>query len=401
MPMSQSHYEPYGWDHWPDEPWFSYQFRRALGEAQVGGGTVSESFLAASRMDPVDRESWYREWRRVADASGERAEAAERRGHFVTARDCWLRATDQYRSAEFWLDPADPRRLETFGLCEDSFRSAGRLFRPPIEQVTIPYLGDKVLYAHLLKSPQAGDPQPVLISVGGLDSYKEELLFMVGKAALDRGIACLFVDGPGQGGTLRREGLTTRFDYEVPISACVDWLSTRADIDQARIALSGSSLGGYYAARAASFEHRLAAVVSHGAQWDLGLQWADRGEDHGLAMHIKWVFGVETMAAAREKASAFRLAGAVEGISCPYLIVHGGHDVLGVRQAKTLYDYASSHGVDVSLRVVDADETGAEHCQHDNPTVGMEIIADWLCDRFGIDQSALGAPRASEPGRAG
>jgi hypothetical protein len=80
--------------------------------------------------------------------------------------------------------------------------------------------------------------------------------------------------------------------------------------------------------------------------------------------------------------------------------VHGGHDVLGVRQAKTLYDYASSHGVDVSLRVVDADETGAEHCQHDNPTVGMEIIADWLCDRFGIDQSALGAPRASEPGRA-
>ena len=46
------HYEPYGWQHWPDHPWLSYQFRRALGESQEGGGSVSESFLAASRMRP-------------------------------------------------------------------------------------------------------------------------------------------------------------------------------------------------------------------------------------------------------------------------------------------------------------------------------------------------------------
>jgi hypothetical protein len=35
------------------------------------------------------------------------------------------------------------------------------------------------------------------------------------------------------------------------------------------------------------------------------------------------------------------------------------------------------------------DETGAEHCQHDNPTIGQEVLADWLADRFGIDQRAL------------
>ncbi len=27
------HYQPYGWHHWPDHPWMSYQFRRALGLA--------------------------------------------------------------------------------------------------------------------------------------------------------------------------------------------------------------------------------------------------------------------------------------------------------------------------------------------------------------------------------
>ena len=32
------------------------------------------------------------------------------------------------------------------------------------------------------------------------------------------------------------------------------------------------------------------------------------------------------------------------------------------------------------------DKTGAGHCQHDNPTIGQEILADELADRFGIDR---------------
>ena len=47
------------------------------------------------------------------------------------------------------------------------------------------------------------------------------------------------------------------------------------------------------------------------------------------------------------------------------------------------------HGVDATMRVLDPEETGAEHCQHDNPTIGQEVLADWLADRFGIDQRAL------------
>ena len=50
------HFEPDGWQDWPEHPWLFYQFRRALGESQEGGGSVSESFLAASRMWPIDKE---------------------------------------------------------------------------------------------------------------------------------------------------------------------------------------------------------------------------------------------------------------------------------------------------------------------------------------------------------
>ena len=69
------------------------------------------------------------------------------------------------------------------------------------------------------------------------------------------------------------------------------------------------------------------------------------------------------------------------------------HDVLGVAAATQVHDYAKAKGLDVTLRFVSAEETGAEHCQHDNPTIGQELLADWLADRFGIDQRKLLASR--------
>ncbi|HZO96975.1 MAG TPA: alpha/beta hydrolase [Gaiellaceae bacterium] len=383
------HYEPYGWHHWPEHPWMAYQFRRGLGETQEGGGAVSECFQAASRMVPGDAESWHEEWLRVAERNRERGDAAEAAGHVQTAKASWLRAVDYYRQAEFWLAADDPRRLQTFTKCEECFQKAGRYFTPPVERVEIPYEDGAHLDAYFVRAPYDVERQPVLIAFGGLDSFKEELLFMVGNGSLRRGISCLLVDGPGQGGTLRRQKIVNRFDYEVPVGRCIDYLETRDDVDVSRIAVSGSSLGGYYAARAGSFEHRLAATISHGAIWSVFDLWGDRGEDHGLAAHIKWVFGADSMRSAMEKARAFTLEGALEHMRCPYLIVHGGHDVLGVQQATQVYEYAKAHGVDVTLTLIPEEETGAEHCQHDNPTIGMEYLCDWLADRFGVDQREL------------
>jgi dienelactone hydrolase len=213
--------------------------------------------------------------------------------------------------------------------------------------------------------------------------------FMQAHGAVQRGISVLMIDGPGQGGTLRRHKVTTRPDYEVPVGRCIDYLLTRPDVDASRIAVCGSSLGGYYAARAGCYERRLAAAISHGAIWSIPDLWANATEEHGLAEHIKWVFGAKSMKEALQKAEPFKLEGHLEHMRCPYLIVHGGHDVLGVASARKVHDYARSNGVDVTLRFVTEEETGAEHCQHDNATIGQELMADWLADRFGIDQREL------------
>ncbi len=58
-------------------------------------------------------------------------------------------------------------------------------------------------------------------------------------------------------------------------------------------------------------------------------------------------------------------------------------------QANRTYEYAKAKGVNVILRFVMPEETGADHCQHDNPTIGQELMGDWLADVFKIDQRTL------------
>jgi dienelactone hydrolase len=383
-------YQSYGWEQWPEHAWLSYQFRRTLGYAQLGGASVSECMQVASRVVPADKESWHAEWMRVADRNSERAEQAEKAGDIFTARAAWLRASSYYRSAEFRLTAEDPRRAATFERCETTFMNAGRYFSPKLERVKIPYDNGKFLHSYFIGTPHAlNDRQPVLIAMGGLDSFKEELYFIFAQGALERGISCLLLDGPGQGATVRREGIHARPDVEVAIAACIDYLNTREDVDQKRIALAGTSLGGHFVSRAGSKEHRLAAVAAQGVVWDINKTFKGRPEDFPSAHHAKSVFGASTVAEAVEIMRPFTLEGVLEEMRCPYLLVHGANDVLGAQDPPAAAEYARRSGVNITYREVTAEETGADHCQHDNPTLGSDIIADWLAHQFGIDQAAL------------
>ena len=177
------HYEPYGWHHWPEFPWPSYQFRRALGETQEGGGTVSESFLAASRMIPGD----LRQLARGMDGRRRQQHAARRgrggQGPYPDRDELLAARGRHYRSAEFWLAPDDPRRMPTFDKCEKATHSFLRWTCPQGEVVDVPYEPGKPMAGYFIRSPFGGAKQPVLISFGGLDSFKDELWFMTGRGA--------------------------------------------------------------------------------------------------------------------------------------------------------------------------------------------------------------------------
>lgn len=377
-------YAPDGWKQWPDDPDFSFQYVRVLAAAQDGASTIGECFQTAGRIEAFDRDGWHREWLATAERGVARAEAAKAAGHRLTARANWIRATNYFRAAEFFLDPTDPRRLPTFDRIEACSHRALALFEPAGEVVKVPYENGAHLDAYFLPTPVGQGPRPAVIAFGGLDEFKDELIQEMERYALARGMSLLLVDLPGQGGTLRRQGLKARFDIEVPIAACVDYLLTRSDVDPARIGLYGASLGGYYAVRGAAREPRLACVVSDGAQWKLAsaaelLRKAPEGMTATLS---KWVFGARDLDELIEVARPFDLEGVAGDVRCPLLIVIGELDEWGTQNAENVYDAVKASGGEVTMKHFSPEETGAAHCQIDNPTLGMELICDWMADRL-------------------
>ena len=68
-------------------------------------------------------------------------------------------------------------------------------------------------------------------------------------------------DGPGQQAMLYEQKVLCRPDWETVLSAVIDALLMRPDVDPSRIAAIGIGHGGYLVTRALCFEHRLAAGV--------------------------------------------------------------------------------------------------------------------------------------------
>jgi hypothetical protein len=376
-------YEAAGWTHWPAHPEWSQQFARILGATQEGAGTVSECFLAASRMRAGEAEDWYLQWQRLGALNDRRAAEALEAGSVHSAAANHLRASNYHRVSECFLAPGDARRRLAFEKVEAASRAHLRSMSPPGETVAIDMGDGQWLDAYFLKPGDGASGAtrlPVVICFGGLDGSKDELVQRMAAHALPRGLALLLVDLPGQGAALRHRGMALRADTEVPVAGCIDWLAARDDVDGERIALYGASLGGLCAARAASAEPRLKAVVSDSLIFDLHAGFAQRlalgGEaDWGF---IQWVFGGVTPADVVDKSRQFRMAEFIGKIRCPYLIVQGEHDFLGLQTALDAFECAKGHGVAVALKVFTAEETGASHCQADNPSLGQAFICDWL-----------------------
>ena len=150
----------------------------------------------------------------------------------------------------------------------DSFRRGAALLAVPPEIVQIPY-EDSFLPGYYFRAAADAAPRATMILTTGYDGTAEELYFANGAAALERGYNVLAFDGPGQGTMLIDRGVPLRPDWENVITPVVDYLLTRPDVDPEQIVLTGLSLGGYLAPRAATAEHRLAACISDCGPYDV------------------------------------------------------------------------------------------------------------------------------------
>src|SRR6266576_5371091 len=339
-----------------DNETFSFETLRTAGFAAYGGADLGEVLTTAGHIGEGDEASWHEAWKATAQRVAEIGEQALASGHRVSAREALLRASNYYRTATAFLleQPAtDPEMtLLSAGQC-DIFAAAAALFDTPVEAVSIPY-EDTTLPAYLFLVDDSGAARPTIIYNSGYDSTREESYFAVAAAALRRRYNVLAFDGPGQGAALRAQKLVMRPDWEAVITPVVDYALTRGEIAADKIVLFGYSLGGFLVARAAAFEHRVAALILDDGIYDfhaafagslppfLG-SWIEEGRDDvavpvltmltTVSTQVRWglrngmwVFGADSFADLIRRVRAYTLDGIADQIVAPTVILAPEND---------------------------------------------------------------------------
>jgi dienelactone hydrolase len=256
------------------------------------------------------------------------AKAAEAEGSTVTARDNWFMAAIHYGAAEWPYDDAGKKHLELNQKKRECYAAYARLADHKIEVVSIPFKGKSIPSWFHLPPSYSGGKLPVVIAIPGMDSFKEASVALANDRWLQRGVAVLAIDGPGQ--------------YESPLlglyvsmqnwidagPAVVDWLLKRPEIDSTKIGCTGTSFGSFFGTIMTANEPRIAATAVMSTCLEPGCHTIFEEASPTFKKRFMWMSNY----ADEDKFDVFvktlTWEGHVEKIKNPYLVVAGEADEL-------------------------------------------------------------------------
>ncbi|WP_224403504.1 alpha/beta hydrolase [Pseudonocardia sp. ICBG1034] len=178
-----------------DDESFSFEALRAAGYAAYAGADLGEVLVTCRDIPEGDHDAWSTRWAATAarvELIGRDAQAA---GHRVSAREALLRASNYYRTADFYRRENPAQDTESARLATSSqqtFADAVTLFDTPVRAVEIPY-EDVSLPGYLFLVDDSGARRPTVLFHGGYDSTRRRDPRRTGRP-----------DGPGHGCPLGR-----------------------------------------------------------------------------------------------------------------------------------------------------------------------------------------------------
>ncbi|MDW3180067.1 MAG: alpha/beta fold hydrolase [Acidimicrobiia bacterium] len=335
------------------------------------GIPIGELARTVERVTTWD--DWAKEWLATGELHDERGDHLATEGHVESATNAWQLACACYHVG-YHVAIRD-HALHEHGLSKmlEIHDKALPHMRPAVSKFELGSGVDRIV--GLLSTPPTDDPAPVVVLLPGLDSTKETRHAARG-GWVARGLAVISIDGPGQGEASRWSNI--RPDYNVAVSALIDWIEQQDALDHTRIAVVGVSLGGYYAPLAAAHEPRISATVGNCGPYDWAACW-DLIPQVTREAFIHYS-GASSDDEAFEIAKLMTLEGVAEKIETPLMIVHGENDPLVPwEHGKRIVDEASGPSELVLIE-------GGNHGVNNLSFASFPVMRDWICDQLGVNE---------------
>ncbi len=267
-------------------------------------------------------------WRKAAKRHEALAKRSEARGAKATAVSHYDHAVEAYRMAQhpIFFDN-HPVKKYLYKKLSEMVDRRSKLAEYPIERVEVPFDNGTTISCllHLLPDRRKA---PCVIYVPGMDQSKEVFPKAGHNIALSRGFHVIAIDGPGQGNSNLQKIRSVGLNYERAGAAVIDYLQTRKEIDNKKIAIYGISMGSYWCLRLSSYDHRAAAVVSSVACFNPNNTIFTQSSPRFKQMFMYMAGYDNEEKFDEEVAKPMTVRGYLGKIKCPTLLVTGEFDPL-------------------------------------------------------------------------
>jgi pimeloyl-ACP methyl ester carboxylesterase len=355
---------------------------RIESKSRPGGEVAGGDFRAvARRIKKFD--DIHREFAAQARKRERKADAFAEQGRTVAAAESYIAA------ALLWASACWPifQECETLHAYEERMNECYQKFMQfaphPIERVEIPFSdGSLPAYLHLPRRPAPGEKFPCIISIGGMDGSKENMVSIYGDRFLTRGLAVLAVDGPGQAESVSRGIYFTESNFGPAGLAVQQWLANHPAIDPDRLAIRSSSFGSYFGTvAAAALGDRIRGYAVTGVCHEPGCFTIFNMASPTFKARFMFMSGYQDEEAFDEFCKRIDLRPLAPRITCPYMVIAGENDQLSpiehtehllelIQAPKRLVIFeGANHGVGAA--------PSAENGEDKNT-----MLADWLLDRI-------------------
>ncbi len=310
-----------------------------------------------------------------------RALAALEKHQPVTARDNFYMAAGFYASAQWPIYENSAENLEFNAQKRDSYSRYAELADHRVEAVWLK-VGDARIPAwfHLPYHYQGGQI-PALVSVPGMDGFKERTVSLYGDRWLNRGVAVLAIEAPGQYECPTLDVYGSMDAWKATGTAAFEWLAARAEIDSDKIAITGNSFGSFIATIAFSNEPRFACCAATATCFEPGHWTIFDQASPTFRARFMYMCGMQTEAQFDRFRRDLTWEGQVEKIRKPYLCVAGEEDNLSpLEHTDRMFENMQASRM---LMVYQ----GANHGPAESPSVGNGpfapvFVTEWMISRL-------------------